>query len=323
MATTYGTPWFSGWGGANLESFGNLGKSTTEQATSAIKNALQQMQNYTGNVENILGQYGQTLPTARNKAMAGMTGASNYFQNVGQQALQNYRGTLDQLGQSVLTGQVPAQYQAALDKLRQNQYEQVQKQLNQAAGTYGRNIFETLGSKGMMDSTRATEALLGVNRGYLSSLQDAARAIENSYLTAMLEQPYKAYSTLQPAEQNFMAALLANAADVAKLQQGTAQYGYTSAADVYNQLLGGAMQATTLPSTYAGIASELPQWPAAYQQQYLSGLLGLWRDLLQAQLTREQMENQLKIANIQAETNKYTADKANDFGWKDVLNILF
>lgn len=301
----------------NLEKYSRITDDMMGNVTGATKDAMQQYQQRMNDMVNIFNQYGGSLSNARDATLAGLQEAEDYYHGVSGNALQNYRGTLDELGQSVLSGEVPEQYKGYLDQLRQNQYEEIQKQLQQATGNMSRDVIQRLGAKGMMDSTRASNTLQGIQRSQMSTLEDAARNIENLYLRALLEQPYKAYQTIQPAEYNFLNTVLQNAGNIAGMKRGTAGSQFESARSMYDDLMRGAGSLSEMPLRYQDIANIGAQLPLQVQEGYLASVVNMWRDMLEAQLKNKEIDVQAKLQNKQIDE---AYDDSFDFG--DFLGAL-
>lgn len=302
-----GISWFQGWAPGQLADWTNTTNDAVKQALENNQLALDQYQTKMNEMVDLFNQFGGNLNSALTNSLGGLQDAENYFSNVSGQAIGNYRNVLDQLGQSVMSGQVAPEYKAMLDQMRQNQYDQIQKELKNTAYGYSRDIFQNLGAKGMMDSTRATDALGAVNRNYLSSLEDASRVLENNYLQAMLEQPYKMYQTLQPTEASFLSAILGNAADITKQKRDTAGFNFSGAQNMFNSMMEGGKMLSELPRAYQDMANLAPQWAEDQQNNFLASLIRIWEAKLNEQLQRDDMNERYD----------------DSIGWGDVIGWLF
>ena len=248
--------------------------------------ALEALQAKMNEIKDIFNTYGGALPTAQAEMMSGLTSADQAYGNI----LNKYAGYIE-------NGTVPEGTAANLDKIRQNSYANLEKQIVKDSNSAIRDALNKFGANGMIDSDYFRNAMNDIAASGFSELSTAARDIENSYLQSMMAYPFEMFNTLIPQYGNLTTNL-----------KDTAKTNFTSAESTFNDLLKGALEQADLPVQYFGLAQQLPGWFEKIQSGNLSSLNDIYKTLIQKDLLEKKID-----------AEKDMADEANDFDWTDLL----
>ena len=226
------------------------------QSQNQLDNAANSMANMYGSAANTYGQLAGGLSNqikqgANNAAQSTLSGA-NAYTNLMNSALQTQQDAAQKMDMSkymnaINGGGVDPQTDAMLKSIRDSQMESVQNQVQAGVNQTMNRVKQTMGNRGMMDSSYMADAVSNVAGQQANILNQASSALNSQYAQNRLDYPFKqqqaALSGIQALAPQLQMAntMMQGAGDLGQFLTTAGEQGYRGAVDsstLQNQVAG-------------------------------------------------------------------------------------
>jgi len=211
------------------------------------------------------------------------------FYNQGSQGMTDVfnAANLPQLIGNVQTGSVNPQMDQMLQQIMNNSYANAQRQLNLGAGNATRDIMQKMGAENMIDSTRTTNALQGINRDVLGQLGATTRDLESNYLATRLGLPGQ---ILQSAVGGVQGAV-----PYSNTMLDLGKTGFSNANNNFNSLMQGSLDLARQPVEMFKMANEQGRNARSMGDKYFGDITDIWKEILNYDIQNRRIDADLDI----------------------------